>query len=212
MGLPGSMRSRTSPPAARAAKHLSSLVTGGPVPRRTTGTLIRCIIVDDNHHFLRVVNDVLNHEGIAVVGLASTSAEALSLASRHLPDIVLVDVRLGAESGFDLAQRLMAAAPAWQPTVVLMSTYPEDGIRPMLEVSPAAAFIRKSAISGPAIREAHRRHRERAAFDGESSNGHTARPGRPCRNRRDLDRSPFNARNESRRETGRCRGSEERSG
>jgi DNA-binding NarL/FixJ family response regulator len=182
------MGSRTSPPAARAAEHLSFLVTGGPVPRRTTGTLIRCIIVDDNHHFLRVVNDVLTHEGIVVAGLASTSAEALSLASRHLPDIVLVDVDLGAESGFDLAQRLMVTAPAWQPTVVLMSTYPEDDIRPMLEVSPAAAFIRKMAISGPAIREAHRRHRERAALDGESSNGHAARPGRSCRNRGDLGR------------------------
>jgi DNA-binding NarL/FixJ family response regulator len=207
------MGSRTSPPAARATEHLSSLVTGA-VPRRTTGTLIRCIIVDDNHHFLRVVNDLLNHEGIVVAGLASTSAEALSLASWLLPDIVLVDVHLGAESGFDLAQRLMAAAPAWQPTVVLMSTYPEHDIRirPMLEVSPAAAFIQKIAISGPAIREAHRRHREQAAFDGESSNGHTARPGRPRRSRRDLDRSPFNARKESRRETGRCRGSEGRSG
>lgn len=184
MGLPGAMESRTAPPAARTAEHLSCLVRGGPVPPPTTGTLIRCIIVDDNHHFLRVVNDVLTHEGIVVAGLASTSAEALSLAGRHRPDIVLVDVHLGAESGFDLAERLVVAAPAWRPTVVLMSAYPEHDIRPMLEVSPAAAFIPKIAISGPAVREVHRRHRERAAFDGGSSNGHAARP----RNRRDLGR------------------------
>ncbi|MFL6052764.1 MAG: response regulator [Actinoallomurus sp.] len=152
------------------------------MPPRTTGTPIRCIIVDDDRRFRRVVNDVLNYEGIVVAGLASTSAEALSLAGRHLPDVVLVDVALGAESGFDLARRLIGAALGCQPTVVLMSAYAEDDIRPMLEASPAAAFIPKSAISGSAIRAAHRRHRERAAFHGEIE--------RPCRSARPATPKP----------------------
>ncbi|GAB2806929.1 hypothetical protein GCM10027176_09930 [Actinoallomurus bryophytorum] len=127
----------------------------------TTSTPIRCVIVDDNRHFLHTVNDVLSYEGITVVGLASKSDEALSHACLHRPDVVLVDVNLGPKSGFDLTRRLMAAAPAWQPTVILMSTYAEEDVRPMLETSPAAAYIPKIAISGPAIRRAHREYRER---------------------------------------------------
>lgn len=200
MGLPGSMGT-TSPPAAPAAKPLSSVGADGPVSHRTTGTVIRCVIVDDNRCFLRAVNDVLNHEGIAVVGLALTSVEALSRAWWHRPDVVLVDVDLGRESGFDLTRRLLAVAPTWQPTVVLMSAYSEEEIRPMLEGSPAAAFIPKIAISGAAIREAHRRHREQAAFDGESSNRNAAQPRRPCRNGRDLGHSPSQCEERLRRET-----------
>ena len=64
MGLPGSMGPRTSPPAARATEHLSSFVPGDPVTHRTTSTPVRCVIVDDNRHFLRAVNDVLSHQGI----------------------------------------------------------------------------------------------------------------------------------------------------
>jgi CheY-like chemotaxis protein len=187
-GLDGSMEPRTSSRAARAEGHLSPCVTVGSVPQpavsrqarqktrmmqdhpkcrhRTTGPLIRCVIVDDSRRFLRAVNDVLEFEGIVVAGLASTSAEAVRLASRHRPDVVLVDVSLGSESGFDLAQRLVVAATrAEQPTVILMSTYPEDDIRPMLKASPAAAFIPKVDISGAAIREVHQRHRQRASAD-----------------------------------------------
>ncbi len=43
-----------------------------------------------------------------MVGLASTTADALRLARELQPDVILVDVDLGEESGFDLAQRLAA--------------------------------------------------------------------------------------------------------
>ncbi|MDN3358131.1 response regulator [Actinomadura sp. DC4] len=193
------MGPRTSSPAARAAEHLSSFVPGGPVTHRTTSTPIRCVVVDDNHHFLRAINDVLSHAGITVVGLASTSAEALRHACLHRPDVVLVDVNLGTTSGFDLTQLLMAAAPGWQPTVILMSTYAEKDIRPMLETSPAAAYIPKIAISGLAIRRAHREHRERE----RPSTG---------RHRTTTPLDPAGHADEPRRQTGPCRRSDGRSG
>lgn len=204
------MGSRTSPPTARTTKHLSC-VPGGPVPHRTTDALLRCLIVDDNRRILRAVNDVLNHDGIVVVGLASTSTEALGLASRHRPDVVLSDVELGPESGFDLAWQLMMVVPAWQPTVILMSASPEEEFDPMLEASPAAAFIPKLAISGPAVREVHRRHR-----NGRPSTGshRTAAPLCPAGH---AETEEIEAvvrsmqRNESRRQTGPCRRSEGRS-
>ena len=47
---------------------------------------------------------------MTVVGVASTSADALRYAVELQPDVALVDIVLGDESGFDLAQQLVRRA------------------------------------------------------------------------------------------------------
>jgi DNA-binding NarL/FixJ family response regulator len=64
---------------------------------------LRTLIVDDNASFLAAARDLLEREGIAVVGVASTSDEAVRRAAEMRPDVTLVDVYLGEESGLDLA-------------------------------------------------------------------------------------------------------------
>jgi DNA-binding NarL/FixJ family response regulator len=53
---------------------------------------------------------------MTVVGVATTSAEALRLEEKLRPDVVLVDIRLGDESGFDLARRLSGPVILISPT------------------------------------------------------------------------------------------------
>ena len=84
---------------------------------------LRCLIVDDSPSFLRAARGLLERQGIAVVGTASTSDEAVALAAELRPDVTLLDIDLGGESGFELVQRL---APA--PTV-LMSIHATRGRR-----------------------------------------------------------------------------------
>jgi DNA-binding NarL/FixJ family response regulator len=75
---------------------------------------IRSLIVDDNPLFLEGATDLLNREGLDVVGVASTSAEAIRLVRELRPDVILVDVFLGDEDGFELARKLSdASAPAF---------------------------------------------------------------------------------------------------
>jgi CheY-like chemotaxis protein len=64
------------------------------------------LIVDDNPVFLEAARDLLDQEGLRVVGVAATSAEALQQAQDLRPGVVLVDIMLGGESGFELARRL----------------------------------------------------------------------------------------------------------
>jgi DNA-binding NarL/FixJ family response regulator len=109
---------------------------------------LRVLIVDDNANFLEVARDLLEREGIAVIGTASTSAEALQRARELRPEVILVDVDLGDESGLDLAQQL-AAREAGQ--VVLVSAYPEADFADLIRTSPAVGFVSKSELSGPAI-------------------------------------------------------------
>jgi two-component system nitrate/nitrite response regulator NarL len=108
---------------------------------------LRCLIVDDHEAFLDAARVLLEREGLSVVGLASTSAAALDRAEELRPDVVLVDIVLGDESGFELARRLDAAGLA----VVLISTHAEADIEDLVADSPAAGFLPKSQLSARAI-------------------------------------------------------------
>jgi CheY-like chemotaxis protein len=109
---------------------------------------LHILLVDDSDHFLDAASDVLEQGGLTVVGTASTIADALRLAHDLHPDAMLVDVDLGAESGFDLAQRVadIDSAP-----VVLISTYAESDLSDLIEASPAVGFVTKADFSASAI-------------------------------------------------------------
>ncbi len=113
---------------------------------------LRLLIVDDNPHFLQAARDLLEREGMSVVGVASTSSEALERIEELRPDVTLVDVDLGEESGFELAQRLVKACDGAPPPVLLISTYAEEDLRDLIETSPTVGFLSKSELSGTAIR------------------------------------------------------------
>jgi DNA-binding NarL/FixJ family response regulator len=113
---------------------------------------VRCLIVDDSANFRDAASSMLELAGIAVVGVATTAAEALARYRELRPDVTLVDVNLGADSGFELARTLHAAdSPA--PPVILISTHSEQDFADMIADSPALGFLPKFALSPAAIRE-----------------------------------------------------------
>ena len=112
---------------------------------------MRSLLVDDSSRFLAAASELLEREGIEVVGIASTIDEAVRLASSLRPDVCIVDIDLGDESGFDLARRL--AEPGGQPQrVVMISAYPERDFRDMIADSPALGFLPKPELSAARIR------------------------------------------------------------
>ncbi|HEX3840578.1 MAG TPA: response regulator [Acidimicrobiales bacterium] len=111
---------------------------------------LRALIVDDNAEFLAIARRLLERDGITVVGLASSSAEALRQIEDQDPDMILVDVDLGEESGFDLAERLCPATGG-RPSVILISAYPELDLEDLLKVSSAIGFVSKPDLSAAAI-------------------------------------------------------------
>jgi len=115
-------------------------------PGPGAGTL-RILIVDDSRHFLDAARDALEQDGLAVVGVASTSAEALHLARELRPDGILVDIDLGDESGLDLARELASGEAA----VVLISAYPESELADLIAATPAVGFVCKSQLSADAV-------------------------------------------------------------
>ena len=112
---------------------------------------IRVVIVDDNPEFLDSARRLLEHQGARVVGVASTNADALRSVQELCPDVTLVDVNIGEESGFDLAEALHEIDSAATAPVILISTHAEPDLTDMIESSPAVAFLAKSALSASAI-------------------------------------------------------------
>jgi len=113
--------------------------------------VVRCVIVDDNSLFLEGAADLLTREGVDVVGIASESAEAIRLVTELRPDVTLVDIDLGDEDGFELAQRLHAISGG--SNVILVSTHAEADFVHLIERSPALGFIAKARLSAQAILE-----------------------------------------------------------
>lgn len=70
------------------------------------------LIADDHEIVRRGLASIFKESGIRIVAEAANGAEAIRLARRHKPDVVLLDVRLGAEDGLDSIKRLRSAAPA----------------------------------------------------------------------------------------------------
>ena len=111
------------------------------------------MIVDDNERFLAVARDRLTRDGLDVVGTASTQREALEKARELHPDVVLVDISLGTESGFELTRRLVEDMPDLRSRVVLISTRDQDDFADLIAASPAAGFLPKDLLSAKAVRD-----------------------------------------------------------
>jgi len=106
---------------------------------------LRCLLVDDNQAFLETASLLLEREGVTVAGVASSIAQALGQARALRPDLILVDIGLGEESGFDLARLL--ARDDLAADVILISTGAEADYAELIDDSPAAGFLPKSDLS-----------------------------------------------------------------
>jgi CheY-like chemotaxis protein len=113
---------------------------------------IRCLIVDDNAGFAQTASEILQEDGIDVLGVAADGQEAVRLARELHPDLALVDIDLGGESGLGVAQRLRAAEQgSVAQAVILISTHAQEEFAELIAASPAVGFIAKAELSADAI-------------------------------------------------------------
>ena len=112
---------------------------------------LRCLLVDDSDAFLEAASVLLERQGLTVAGVASNSAEALRQTRVLRPDVILVDVGLGEESGFDLAQMLAQDGDDGTAPVIMISARAETDYTELIAESPAAGFLPKAELSAEEI-------------------------------------------------------------
>lgn len=107
------------------------------------------LIVDDHASFRAQAKALLEENGHVVVGEAADGRSGVERARALSPEAVLLDIGLPDMDGFEVARRL-AAAPA-PPAVILTSSRESAEYGPRLAGCPAAGFIAKDELSGPAV-------------------------------------------------------------
>jgi DNA-binding NarL/FixJ family response regulator len=105
----------------------------------------RVLIVDDQPSFRGMARRVLEWRGYVVAGEAGSAAGATAAAQRLAPDAVLLDVRLGEDSGFDVACALTQARP--ELAVLLVSSIDYRPCQALLRDCGARGFVLKSKLA-----------------------------------------------------------------
>jgi DNA-binding NarL/FixJ family response regulator len=104
------------------------------------------LIVDDHDGFRSWARHVLAREGFRVIGEAADGASAISAALALRPDVVLLDIQLPDQSGFDVADRLAGVS-----TVVLTSSRSATDYGQRIGRSLARGFLPKVDLTGAAL-------------------------------------------------------------
>lgn len=119
---------------------------------------VTVLAVDDQEVFRRTARRLLAATpDFRLVGEAASGPEALRLAERLHPDLVLLDIRMPGMDGIETARRLARATPA--PAVVLISIgeVPELLTEPLQAIG-AVAHLRKQDLSARALRRTWAEH------------------------------------------------------
>ena len=127
----------------------------------------RCIIVDDSETFIEAAREALEEQGLSIVEAVHTGAEAVVRVRELLPEVVLLDVNLAGESGFDVAHLLHQDSSGTASTIIMISTRREDDFTDLIAASPAVGFVAKASLTAAIIYELHERRRGRNPADVE---------------------------------------------
>jgi two-component system, cell cycle response regulator DivK len=100
------------------------------------------LVVDDNDRNRKLAVDVLSAARFQTFG-AATAAQGIALARKHVPDVILMDLRLPDMDGVDATRRLAAHERTALIPVVAMSASPLEGSEDWLEEVGFAGWLEK---------------------------------------------------------------------
>ena len=110
----------------------------------------RVVLVDDEGGFRSALRELLQEEGIAVVGEARDGKSGLAEAEALQPDVVLMDLRMPTMDGIEATQRIKQVLPHTQ--VIILTAYEDASLTRSAEEVGAYAYLVKGC-SGRLIRD-----------------------------------------------------------
>ena len=105
---------------------------------------MKILLVDDHTMFRQGLKEMLStDEAMLVVGEAENGSEAIALADREEPDVVILDVEMPGISAVETLDALLALSPA--PKVLIVSMYDSPRLVRELLGRGAGGYLVKSA-------------------------------------------------------------------
>lgn len=116
-------------------------------PTLAPSTPIRILIADD-HEVVRIgLSSLLDaQEGFSVVGGARSGREAIQLARRLRPDVVVMDIRMPDGSGIE-ACREITAAPGAPPVIMLTSHADSEALFDAIDAGASGYVLKRVGSS-----------------------------------------------------------------
>jgi DNA-binding NarL/FixJ family response regulator len=125
---------------------------------------IRVVIVDDHPALREGTANLLDREpGIEVVGLAGSTSVAEAMLADTMPDVVVLDIRLGGERGLDVLARVAVMSEP-RPAVVIWTAYDLPQYAAYAFRTGASGFVLKTAPTSELVDAIRNAARGRVVF------------------------------------------------
>src|SRR5919112_187922 len=122
---------------------------------------VRVLIVDDHDLFRSGLRNLLEEEGVQIVGEASAGQEALKIVRELAPDVVVMDLNMPGMGGVEATRQVAARNPATHVLVLTISSDDDSIMQAMM--AGASGYLLKDASVEELVAGI------RAAAAGESS-------------------------------------------
>ncbi|MCY7276981.1 MAG: response regulator transcription factor [Phormidesmis sp. CAN_BIN44] len=126
--------------------------------------LLRVLVVDD-HELTRVsLKLALQRQvGLELVGLASNGQEAIEMADRHLPDVIIIDLQMPIMDGLSASTQIKSEHPNIK--ILAYSSLEDPQTEVMLQTAKVDAFCKKDVALQDLVKVINRLGQRPAAND-----------------------------------------------
>jgi DNA-binding NarL/FixJ family response regulator len=107
---------------------------------------LRVLLVDDHDLFRTGLRNLLEEEGVIVVGEAGTGNEALRMVEELAPDVVVMDLNMPGMTGVEATRQIASVAPLARVLVLTISDQDGDVIDAIL--AGACGYLLKDSSIG----------------------------------------------------------------
>lgn len=113
-------------------------------PSRTSRRRPRVLLVDDSLETRTALRELLEAQGIAIVGEAAEGAVGIDLAKELMPDVVPMDVRMPGLGGIEATEIITSTLP--DTRVIVLTTLDDESVRRRAGAAGATDYLVKGKV------------------------------------------------------------------
>jgi DNA-binding NarL/FixJ family response regulator len=117
---------------------------------------ISLLLVDDHEVVRKGLEVMLKGNGFNIIGHAATGNQAIEMAMKHKPDVVMLDIRLPETDGIEALERIVDRSP--KTKVVMFTGHDNPAYVSRAVANGAAGYLLKGATQDEIIAEIHNAH------------------------------------------------------